>query len=588
VLARPLIQSDDSRETIYAVAGIAVAGSLFLLTPLYQALAGVIGVPWQVLGILIVSALLVGATLTRRYDATRLYILVWGGFITSAAFTQTRFNYYLAIAVAVFNALFVAWVVEYLDLQGAIETATESAREIEGWQVIVGVTVLFLIIGPFVFPTVAAWDSGGNNGPSPSAPIWENSLEWMNDETPQPGTLGGADNAMDPDGTYSVPDDGNFDYPDGAYGVQSWWDYGHWITVHGERIPNANPFQQNAGNAARYLLAPNETAANEVLNETMDEGDQTRYVMVDHKMVTFGSKFGAPTVFNDRVNRGDFRTTYPVTRNNRVITRIFAAKQPYYESQMVRLYAYHGSAADPAPVVVEPQSQTATYQGRRVRADAASVTTFRTLSAARRYVENNPRAQLGGLGMNPTERVSALEHYRLVHSNSVNALRGRTQLRRNNVRIARGTNASLNRLFRTTPSWVKTFEKVPGATVEGSGAPAGAEISTTVQVNNPAADRNFTYTQYATADESGNFKMTLPYSTTGYDNFGPENGYTNVSVRAVSDYRFRTTSDTGSLYTDSATVTEAQVVGVDDDSVRVQLTETQPTVINRQSIQAAG
>jgi len=54
--------------------------------------------------------------------------------------------------------------------------------------------------------------------------------------------------------------------------VQSWWDYGHWITTRAERIPNANPFQQNAGAAADYLLAPSEAEAAEVLASQSDEG----------------------------------------------------------------------------------------------------------------------------------------------------------------------------------------------------------------------------------------------------------------------------------------------------------------------------
>jgi len=70
-----------------------------------------------------------------------------------------------------------------------------------------------------------------------------------------------------------APPDGDFfEYPEGAYGVQSWWDYGHWITTRAERIPNANPFQQNAGEAADYLLAPSEEASREVLASQPEHG----------------------------------------------------------------------------------------------------------------------------------------------------------------------------------------------------------------------------------------------------------------------------------------------------------------------------
>jgi dolichyl-diphosphooligosaccharide--protein glycosyltransferase len=72
--------------------------------------------------------------------------------------------------------------------------------------------------------------------------------------------------------------------------------------------------------------------------------------------------------------------------------------------------------------------------------------------------------------------------------------------------------------------------------------------------------------------------MTVPYSTTGYDQWGPENGHTNVSTRATGDYQFTTgvqRADDGSVvrYTDSASVTEAQVIGEDDSAVQVELSE---------------
>ena len=104
----------------------------------------------------------------------------------------------------------------------------------------------------------------------------------------------------------------------------------------------------------------------------------------------------------------------------------------------------------------------------------------------------------------------------------------------------------------------------------------------------PANNRTFTYTQYATADENGNFEMTVPYSTTGYDEFGPENGYTNVSVRATSEYRLQATTDDGGFYAGTASVDEAQVVGVEDTPVDVQLSEEQPISLGGQSIQASG
>jgi dolichyl-diphosphooligosaccharide--protein glycosyltransferase len=582
ILARPLIKSDNIRDTGYVVAALATIGLIYLGTPVIKTIAGLFGMDWQVLGLLIATGLIVGATLRHRYDATELYVTVWGGFIVSAAFTQIRFNYYLAAVVGVFNAIFIAQAADVIDIRETTYSVRESAEELEGWQIIAGVTVIFLVLAPFMFPTVVAWETGATDNNRPGAvEIWDDSLEWMNENTPAPGTLERPDGeAMNPTGTYDTPSDGNYDYPEGAYGVQSWWDYGHWITVHGDRIPNANPFQQGATGAANYLLAPNQTAAENALSEQMGDEGETRYVMIDSQMANPNSKFSAPTVFNDDVSFNDYIDVV-YRQAGQQFRPVRLRTQQYYESQMIRLYAYHGSAAEPAPIVIDTQQQTVGTQGggqTQVQVFEQGYQTFGSLAEAQSYVSENPGARIGGIGQHPSERVDALEHYRLIKSHESPSGRYIRSVRR----TQQLTNASSFRALRNSPSWVKTFEKVPGATIEGSGAPPGAEVRATASMQIPSNGRTFSYTQYATADEAGNFEMTVPYSTTGYQNFGPENGYTNVSVRATGEYRFAA----GQQAVGSAEVSEAQVVGVDNEPVQVEL--SQPTQISRQSIQTTG
>jgi dolichyl-diphosphooligosaccharide--protein glycosyltransferase len=56
-------------------------------------------------------------------------------------------------------------------------------------------------------------------------PDWREATEWLNQNTPDPG--------LD---YYAIYDAKNFSYPDSAYGVMSWWDYGHMITFIGKRM----------------------------------------------------------------------------------------------------------------------------------------------------------------------------------------------------------------------------------------------------------------------------------------------------------------------------------------------------------------
>jgi dolichyl-diphosphooligosaccharide--protein glycosyltransferase len=587
ILGRPLIKSDDTNDTIYVVGSLATVGLIYLATPVLDSIAGVIGQEWQVLGLIIATGLLVGTTLRYRYDAAELYALVWAAFITSAAFTQVRFNYYLAVVVAVFSAIFVAQIVDAVDISVTGESLRESVQSLEGWQIMTAVAVVLVLTVPLLVPVAgSAWATAENNGPG-AVTQWEDSLEWMNSETPYPGELEGADNPMEYYGTYERPADGDFEYPEGAYGVQSWWDYGHWITVNGERIPNANPFQQGASEAANYLLAPSEQRAAEALGEKMGDNDETRYVMVDWEMVMPNAKFGAPIVFYDDedVSQSDFvEGAYPIIQTDegqQYGQPVTLRNQRYYDSQMVRLYNNHGSAVDPKPIVIETEPRTITAQGQELTINTfdpnSDIQTFDTLSEAEAYVEETPGARLGGLGSNPTERVDALEHYRLVKASESNALNSRGY-QQELGQTAQVTNLTANQLLQTNPHWVKTFERVPGATVEGTGAAPDQEVSATVEMQIPETSRNFTYTQHATADENGNFEMTLPYSTTGYDEFGPENGYTNTSVQATGNYTFTTdpaagNNSTFTQLTGQAVVDEAQVVGQDDSPVTVELSE---------------
>ncbi|OYR80746.1 MFS transporter [Halorubrum sp. E3] len=587
ILARPLYRSDNTNHTLYIPAALAVVGSVYAVPQAYGAVGGVVGVDWQVIGLLIAAAFLVGATLLVEYDAEELYFVVWAAFIGSAAFTQVRFNYYFAVVVAVGTAYFLQVALDALEL-----TSLDALREIEGWQILTVAAVLAILIVPLVGVATPVWQAGNSSQPG-SVVQWDESLQWMNDETPQPGELEGADNPMELYSTYERPADRDFEYPEGAYGVQSWWDYGHWITTRAERIPNANPFQQNAGEAADYLLAPSEAEAAEVLASQSTEGNDTRYVMVDWQMASPNSKFNAPVTFysgNETVS--DFnellyqRTEGQNGQGGGLRPALQTRTQRYHESQMIRLYQHYGSAVEPQPVVLDWEPQTAqTRSGEQVDikvlpSEGQPIQRFDNLSAARSYVEEDGSAQVGGVMGVPSERLDALEHYRLVHATeapgrSPYAQQASILAQRFGVDLQATFGESLFGAFRD--DFVKTFERVPGATVEGSGAEPGQEVKATVELEKPNG-QTFEYTQYATADDDGSFEFTLPYSTTGYDEFGPENGYTNTSVRATGPYNVTTERTTGDdLYTTErfgqVEVTEGQVVGADDAAATVELDE---------------
>jgi dolichyl-diphosphooligosaccharide--protein glycosyltransferase len=306
--------------------------------------------------------------------------------------------------------------------------------------------------------------------------------------------------------------------------------------------------------------------------------------MVDWQMATPGSKFGAPTVFYDEsnVSRGDF---YDAIYSSELNRNFLYRQQRYYDSQMVRLYEYHGSAMEPRAIVLDwDVRQAQTRSGETVsiktvpQGNESVVKSFDNMSAARDYVERDGTAQVGGIGPYPEERVPALEHYRLVRVSNASALES-SAYQREYARVVQQTGVPYRSLTQTRHNWVKTFERVPGATVEGSGAPANATVTASVRMKVPTDNSTFVYTQQATADEDGEFTMTLPYATIGYDRYGPENGYTNVSVRAAGPYSVRTSpqvNDSGYLVRTSGelNVSEGLVNGAEDGATTVTLERT--------------
>ncbi|GGL22056.1 oligosaccharyl transferase [Halarchaeum grantii] len=569
LLWRPFYDSDSDRERWFAVVAFVGTTVVIAVPGLLPTVAGNVGLPPTLTGLVLVGGLLFASLVLGDHAAEKSLVVVWTLFLIAAAFTQVRFNYYLAVPVAVLSGYAGASVLhsEYVDLG----SARDALQDVEATQVVAVVAVLLLLVAPLTMSVTLSTPQGqlqtstasqvGASASPGSVLAWNPMLQWMQNNTPEEGNLGGTGNAdqLEYYGTYQQTSD--YDYPDGSYGVMSWWDYGHWITVLGERIPNANPFQGGATYAANYLLAQNETTANQILDSRGDASERTRYVAVDWQMASVTSKFSAPTVFAENVSAYDFY--HPLYQGNRSAgysVRTYAHTQNYYDSMMVRLFRYQGSSMSPSGYVLDWDS-TAGDAGQFYVADSSTqvVKQFNSTEEAREYVANDSTSQLGGIGRYPSEYVPALEHYRLVGL-SDQAISYQQRLS--------------GSYFQELPYWAKLYERVPGATVQGTG-PANTTVTASVTMEATQVGQNFTYTQRAQTGPDGEFTMTLPYSTTGYDEYGPENGYTNVSVRAEGPYQFNAVEGSGmnnqTYWTDTANVSEGQVNGATDTTVQVSL-----------------
>ncbi|CAI49951.1 dolichyl-monophosphooligosaccharide--protein glycotransferase AglB [Natronomonas pharaonis DSM 2160] len=486
---------------------------------------------------------------TKRPQAEYLLIAVFSAFMLAFTLTQVRFDYYFVIAVGAGNAYLVGWVYQYVDL----DNVRQDFTNIQPYQILIVIAILFVIAGvPLVTgATLATADDASQPGEMEQ---WTDSLDWLSEETPEPGAYGtGDDPRLDYYGTYEPTDD--FEYEAGEYGVLSWWDYGHYITTRGERIPVANPFQHHATESADFLLADDEDEALDLLDENHGDGEGVQYVMVDYQLGYAGTqKYGAPTAFESEHDISDGDVGIQVINPETGEFVYGAHTQRGYDSMRVQLYQHHGSAQEPASFTLQlgeydEASGIATIpegaQPDDLIQEHASPEEAREAAQA-------PNVIHGGVLGQPGERTEALEHFRLVHAG------GPVQPSMFELLMTQQVGAG--------DQWVKTFERVDGATIEGTG-PAESEIQAAVEIDDGTGEA-FTYTQFAETDADGNFEMTVPYATTGYDEYGVEEGYTNTDVRANTTYQFIEMEE-GMIA--EADVSEAQVIGEDDSPVAVEM-----------------
>ncbi len=485
-------------------------------------------------------------TAYTEYRAEYVLLVVWSVFLWLMALTQTRFNYYLVLSVVVLNG----WVFGYV--AGATDLDELSGRigDIKTYQILTVVAVFMLLFAPLVPPLAATGaaatgnpafvvDAGDRFGPG-SVTAWDGPGEWMSENTPEVGNYGDAENAdqIPYYGTFGRTDD--FEYPDGAYGVMSWWDYGHWITVLAERPPHANPFQQNAESASSFLQASSEERANAVLdalsgtdnvgrldelsteqiqaNASEGDGEGVRYVMIDDQ--TAGRKFAAVTQWSVPFDNRQLLTTRdraPSRENNQGL---------YFTSER---YTVNGQN-ETLPTVSDRYRET--MLAKLYLDDARSLEHYRLVHESDEYsivggiVQSNGRVTPTG-----STRIGEWSQQR------ANLSRQLQFANRQNQAIPAGGGAFYDASLEAS---VKTFERVPGATLSGQVTNAGnVSVFATVRMQTDSG-RQFTYVQRAVADEDGSFEMTVPYAT---DNtVGPAEGGTNTSVTAVGNYSIRVPS----------------------------------------------
>jgi dolichyl-diphosphooligosaccharide--protein glycosyltransferase len=453
--------------------------------------------------------LMAGGALVLLYNNLKdehphqVFALVWSIVMFFSTWQHIRYEYYLAVNIALLSAVCVSFSFErgfagIYSLTASVAPGSDTSdttldentaarktkRQKKGQKkpskslgpdylsmglvvIAAGMSVLFIFTSASYSYENASSNAIRMNGD------WKESLEWMANNTPDTGV-----------NYFTIYDRKTFTYPNQSYGVMSWWDYGHMITYIAKRIPNANPFQQgvsgSTGAAAYFMTESEETA------DAIADSIGTRYVITDIEMDT-GKFWAMATWFNSSAGTGPYQTQFVVTdpaqpdRYQDVVLN----NASYYLTMVSRLHNFDGSMTDPQKVYyVEYVDPSVSRVSVPVITNAIMMNSSESLIRALQYNLKAPAgyhaATYSSAIYLPVEPMPALRHYRLVHESSTNVFAAKIP----------------------DIKYVKVFEYVKGAHIKGEGVIEIPLVSNT--------GRQFTYRQQST-----NGEFIVPYSTTG-------------------------------------------------------------------------
>lgn len=293
----------------------------------------------------------------RKSRAEYTLIVVWSIFVLAITKSQNRFAYYYAANIAILLGFITSKVLDFWNWKSfESNNVVECLKKIR-IQHVLSLVLVVLVIGfipPGASPYKLTMESAQWGAVSPGYYEWYEALTWMRYNTPDPG--------LDYYAIYKKPENSTYPYPDTAYGVMSWWDYGHIITYWAHRIPNANPFQQGIGGgknhvpgASTFLTAPTEEEANKVLDKLGINGKPgARYIVTNAYMA-----YAILAVFAEwNFSNIGYYTQIQTSQGVQIIPTM-----KYYNTMAAKLHIFDGNGLKHYRLVHESQPNPYTQGG---------------------------------------------------------------------------------------------------------------------------------------------------------------------------------------------------------------------------------
>ena len=355
----------------------------------------------------------------KHGETEKTLFVVWSLIMLAATLAMRRFAYYFVVNVALLTG-YISWLI--LELTGFKKLTSEPASTLEetkrkpkpkrheGSRSLRLAGMALVVIGVFLLvflPNIGkAIDTASRAAFAPSD-AWYESLTWLETNTPDP-----FDNPDFYYEKYEEPLSGeSYTYPETAYGVTAWWDYGYWITRIGHRIPTSNPGTGHRGEALIFT-AQDETAANEILDRW-----GSKYVIVDAAIATvMGGKFQALETLSGSSPDKFYGFYYQLKGN--MLEPVLLFYPEYYRSLLVRLYDFDGNSVVPKSSTVISYQEKISPDGQPYR-QITNVQSFSSYEDAQAYIASQKSSNYRVVSSNPyisPVPLPAVEHYRLVYA----------------------------------------------------------------------------------------------------------------------------------------------------------------------------
>jgi len=361
----------------------------------------------------------------RRGEPGHVFTACWSIVMMLISFGMVRFTAYFAVCLAILTGYAAGCIIQAFATTDRTPAAARPvkkakraavrAKRFTSRQVAVAAVVTILTAAVLIPCAVNASGLAKSNLGTPSN-AWMEAMDWMRKNTPEP--LGSADDYYK---LYTAPEAGKgFSYPDSAYGVAVWNDYGYWVTRIAHRMPVSSP--GSFWEQVYFAAQDDDTAAQKM----KDWG--AKYVIVDGRIASPNDKFYALANLSGRQESDFYELCWQKKDDKYVPLLVFYPD--FYRSTVIRLYNFDGKQVVPQKTAVMNWQERTMPDGQKFK-EILGLRNFRGWDEAAAFVAAQKDGNYRVVGSDPLASpvpLETLEGYKPVYQSKETASSGSSPL----------------------------------------------------------------------------------------------------------------------------------------------------------------